>query len=758
MKKILLLTSFIAIFSQSEAQISFSNYKDIVVNQGSSRALKLPFSGGLDAPQFSECDLDMDGTLDLVVFDREGYRISTYINEGIANQINYTYAPEYEKLFPKVIDWMLMLDYDGDGKNDIFSAAPGGVRVYKNISNSTTGLSFRLEVNSLLCDYGSITTNLYVEQQDIPAVVDVDDDGDIDILTFSKSIDTSGESIYWYKNMSIDNYNRKDTFIYEVGKECWGRFRESYTDCRANLQYANGICGLGGKSLLTYNEEQIKNHFTQKSADAKHSGSTLLILDANNDGKKDLLVGDISCNTMYMLFNSTNNISPIMTSAIQHYPTARPIDVFVFPAAFLVDVNNDGKKDLIVAPNTPNNSDNFENIHLYVRNDSTTGNNIFTWQSDDFLESEMIDVSEGSSPAFVDYNNDGLLDIVISNTGYYSSSAVYKTGLALYENTGTSTNPKYNLISRDWMGLSSLNINNMSPSFGDLDNDGDLDMVCGSADGLLHFFRNIAATGQSISLQFVPNYFGGLDLGNNTTPFIVDLNNDAKPEIIVGERFFNINLISNTGTPTSPNYVLTTDSLWKIDLGKKLRYPSGRTSVSIASLNPLKNSEKYLLISNGNGMIYIYKNLPSSYTEAIQNFAISDDSLYVSNGNYGGGNVAFHISVADINADFLPEIITGTPQGGLLLFKNESTFSSISKKNYNAQIEIYPNPANNSFQIKSDFKINSLRIININGQTIKTFNINSNQSINTDDLSNGMYFIECIGDEIKAIRKIIINK
>ncbi len=756
MKKILLLASFIVIFSQSEAQISFSNYKDIVVNQGSSRTLKLPFSGGLDAPQFSECDLDMDGTLDLVVFDREGYRISTFINDGIANQISYTYSPQYEKLFPKIIDWMLMLDYDADGKVDIFSAAPGGVRVYKNVSGTATGLRFELKENSLLCDYGSIITNLYVEQQDIPAILDVDDDGDIDILTFSKSIDTSGESIYWYKNLSIENFNRKDTFIYEVGKECWGRFRESYTDCRANLQYANGICGLGGKSLLTFNVEQIKNHFTQKSADGKHSGSTLLIFDANNDGKKDLLVGDISCNTMYMLFNNTNNINPVMTSAIQHYPTQRPVDVYVFPAAFLIDVNNDGKKDLVVAPNTPNNSDNFENIHLYIRNDSTSGSNIFTWQSDDFLESEMIDVSEGSSPAFVDYNNDGLQDIVISNTGYYSSSAAYTTGLALYENTGTNTTPKYNLISRNWMNLSSLNINNMAPSFGDLDNDGDLDMVCGSADGLLHFFRNIAATGQPINLQFVPNYFGSLDLGNNSTPFIFDLNNDTKPEILVGERFFNINLISNTGTPTNPNYVLTTDSLWKIDLGKKLRYPSGRTSVSVAKLNPLTN-ENYLLISNGNGKIYMYKNLPSSYTEAIQNFAMSDDSIYVSNGNYGGGNVAFHISVADINADLLPEIITGTPQGGVLLFLNESRFSSVSNTTNNSGVNIYPNPCYDKINLNSDFVFNQIKIYNTNGQIIKTIEGKVSE-INILDLNNGIYFLECSGDSKIATQKFIVNK
>ncbi|MFN5705350.1 MAG: T9SS type A sorting domain-containing protein, partial [bacterium] len=297
---------------------------------------------------------------------------------------------------------------------------------------------------------------------------------------------------------------------------------------------------------------------------------------------------------------------------------------------------------------------------------------------------------------------------------------------------------------------------NMAPSFGDLDNDGDLDMVCGSSDGLLHFFRNIAAAGQPISLQFVPNYFGSIDLGNNTTPFIFDLNNDTKPEIIVGERFFNINLISNTGTPTNPNYVLTTDSLWKIDVGKKLRYPSGRTSVSIAKLNPLTN-ENHLLISNGNGKIYIYKNLPSSYTEAIQNFAVSDDSIYVSNGNYGGGNVGFHISVADINADLLPEIITGTPQGGVLLFLNQSNFSSVSNTTNNSSINIYPNPCYDKINVNSDFAFDQIKIYNINGQIIKTIEGKVSE-INILDLSNGIYFLECSGNSKIATQKFIVNK
>lgn len=757
MKKILILTSLIAIFSSANAQIKFEHATNIEVKHGS-KTLNMPFAGGLDAPQFSEFDLNNDGINDLVVFDREGNRISTYLNNGIANQISYTYAPQYVKFFPKLNDWLLMRDYNGDGKNDIFTSAPGGVKVFLNTSTNNT-ISFQLKESLLLFQYGSIRTNVYVEQQDIPAILDVDDDGDIDILTFSKSIDSSGESIYWYKNLSIEKFGSKDTFDFVIGKECWGKFRESYDDCRVNLQYPHGICGLGGRILDSYTEQEFKDFFSPKSQDPMHSGSTLLIFDANNDGKKDILIGDLSCSNMYMLYNGTNNISPEMTSVTRYYPTSRPIDVFVFPAAFLIDVNNDGKKDLIIAPNTPNNSDNFENIQLYLRNDSTMGANIFDYHSNNFFESEMVDVAEGSAPTFVDYNGDGLEDIVISNTGYYTASGVYTSGLALYENTASSptSTPKYNLVSRDWMNLSSLNIRNMAPSFGDIDGDGDLDMVTGSLDGTLHYFRNNATIGQPINLTYIPNFFNGADVGNNSVPYVYDLDNDGKLEVIVGERFFNINLFSNTGTLANPNYTLTTDSLWKIDMSDIINYPSGRTSMAIAKMNRFTN-DKYLLISNGNGVVYIFKNLPADYNSPIQNFTSQYDSLYLVNGYFGSANIAFPISVKDLNGDELPELISGTPQGGVLFYWNTSNFMSVDNESAQRNISIYPNPTSNSINIYADFEFNTVRILSINGQLIKSFDNINNQNIKIDDLSNGMYFIECQGKGFRATQKLIINK
>ena len=39
--------------------------------------------------------------------------------------------------------------------------------------------------------------------------------------------------------------------------------------------------------------------------------------------------------------------------------------MYVFPAAYYLDVTNDGINDLIVATNTENNSENFESCWLY---------------------------------------------------------------------------------------------------------------------------------------------------------------------------------------------------------------------------------------------------------------------------------------------------------------------------------------------------------------------------------------------------------
>ena len=74
-------------------------------------------------------------------------------------------------------------------------------------------------------------------------------------------------------------------------------------------------------------------------------------------------------------------------------------------------------------------------------------------------------------------------------------------------------------------------------------------------------------------------------------------------------------------------------------------------------------------------------------------------------------------------------------------------------------LSIYPNPTNGLFKIDSSFD-GDLIIVNQIGQTIKTFKVNSSSEniINVENLSDGVYFIKSIdANQIKS-QKLIIKK
>ena len=95
--------------------------------------LAYPWAGGLNAVHFSEIDLDIDGTPDLFGFEKHGNRILTFLRRGE----RYVYAPEYTKRFPEMHDWVILQDYNFDGKPDIFTYGLAGIRVFRNTSTST---------------------------------------------------------------------------------------------------------------------------------------------------------------------------------------------------------------------------------------------------------------------------------------------------------------------------------------------------------------------------------------------------------------------------------------------------------------------------------------------------------------------------------------------------------------------------------------------------------------------------------------------
>jgi len=185
----------------AHAQFAFRYESGIPVTIGD-RTLTNPWAGGLNATQFSRMHLDGDAVEDLVVFDRTTNRISTFLAEAQGTGYRWRHAPQYASLFPVDIrNWMLLVDYDGDGRRDLFTYAPAGLRIFRNVSANGRP-AWEVAVDPVYAERseGSGRINLFVVATDVPAILDADDDGDTDILTF----DLTGDVVDFYRNMAVE--------------------------------------------------------------------------------------------------------------------------------------------------------------------------------------------------------------------------------------------------------------------------------------------------------------------------------------------------------------------------------------------------------------------------------------------------------------------------------------------------------------------------------------------------------------------------
>ncbi len=738
---VLVISWISGLMAQLPVGFGFEKKYNIPVSDSLGNTFADAWAGGLNSCQFNEIDLDNDGFKDMVVFDRHGNRTLTYKNLGVQNQVSYEFKPEMAESLPGFNDWVIFADYNNDGKTDIFTYSKGfaGIKVYRNFG--TTKPEFKLVVYPYLKSFqGSGYVNILVTYADYPAIIDIDKDGDLDILSFWGL----GSFVELHVNESIETYGTADSLIFRKTETCWGQFAESDESNQIILD----TCFQRGHEMLNFDKKQIHD------GGYRHSGSTFLVLDENGDGLDDLLLGDVDYSAPALLINGGTPDEALMTSYTFNFPDYDvPINLLSFPVMNYLDINNDNRKDLLVSNFDPSlvKSENIKNAWFY-KDISVSEPPIFELQSKSLFQDKMLDFGSGAVPVFFDYNKDGLMDLVVGNFGYLDSvyywqgntlTCIYHSQLALLQNAGTSIEPEFKIVDGNFAHISSFFPDDdpffaAIPTFGDLDGDYDDDMLVGNAKGTLARFENTALNGQPAEFEFREENYQNIDAGDFSAPQIFDLNSDGLPDLAVGKRNGTISYYENRGSAVQPSFILKTDSLGGVDV----RDPNlSVMGFCVPHFFKDKDGKIHLFTGSEFGDIFYYtsieNNLEGQFKLVTKNFPGINEGLRSA------------VAITNLDGDQYPEMLVGNYSGGLSYFKGTEPSSPgiFENQTVRTQFRIYPNPAKGYVFIEhlddQDFQILEISISDISGRKIHSFpgEPKIEKQVNISDLNNGVYLL-----------------
>ncbi len=717
------------------------------------RDLPMAMAGGLNSPQFSAADLNGDKRMDLVTFDRAGDVVLTFLNRGTPGQVDYVYAPEYACHFPPLNDWALLRDFNRDGAMDIFAASPQSIGrqeviVYQGFfqDNILKFKPFKFAYPGCTnCDARYIWyptndprlfNNLQVANTDIPDINDVDGDGDLDILTFESS---AGGYVWFIQNRSVELGFGTDSLRFRLADRCWGRFYESgLLPCICDLSAAPERC--------------VKELTDGGATDRAHPGSTVLTYDHDGDGDTELLLGDVSFNCLNLLFNDGSRQQPWMARQDTAFPSGNvPVNITVFPAAFHLDVNNDNRPDMLVAPNAKTIGEDRDGSWFY-QNTAAKGVRL-ELKNKSFLVDQMLDFGSASHPALADVNGDGLTDIVVGNAGFFEKGNPFNARLFLLLNTGTRTAPRFTLSDQDWLGMSEFAPNeyDFHPTFGDLDRDGDLDLLVGANGGGLFYYRNAAGPGRPMQLDRDGDpMWLSMDVGLASSPLIYDLDADGRMDVVAGERRGTLNFFKNIGSPTEPRFRELPDLE---EVGRVNTIQVSSIGFSTPALLPT-NEGNWLVTGGQSGQLQAHRQIGPS------NAPFPVVSLEWGNVDDGErSSPAF----ADLNDDGLIDLVTGNLRGGLSVYRTELAVckppvSAVRTPEATA-LRVFPNPAQSWVQVQMPVnQAVSWRVFDVLGHIVAEGTAASGTVyLQTEDWNPGIYVVAMSDGRQHAMGRVMIT-
>lgn len=557
-----------------------------------------PFLGGFDVPRPQLVDIDGDGDLDLFVQERRG---AVMHFENVRGRFEWR-SDRFLGL--DVGEWYRFVDLNGDGLADLLSESPISlIRAWRNVGTGTAP-AFRVVADTLR---DGDNQPIAADRQNILNLIDIDCNGRLDL--FLGRVTGTIDRLEALPSASQDGAPRF----------------AMHTERFEGIEILGNVPGQPSRIEI---------------GGTRHGANTMAFGDIDGDGDADLFWGDYFEQGLLLVENRSAGCTvPMMQERPRRFPDDSTLLTSGYNAPAIGDLDGDGLPDLVMGviggAFTPRRT-SVANLH-FVRQ---VARGRFESVTDRLLRT--IDVGSDAIPHLADLDGDGDVDLLVGNRIATDTDTTAR--LVWFENTGSRTSPEL----RARGPLPMRGEFHYAPTVVDLDGDGRRDLALGTWRDEVQWWRN-SGTAQSPRYELADSALVTLTRGSNTTPAFSDLDGDGDVDLVVGEASGQLNLYRNEGSARAPRFVLVTDTLEGIDVGR-------RSTPAFVDLDGDGVAE--LVVGSEDGGLLRWRAVrEGAWVRFVRDDAVGAETFTYTAPTFG-----------DLDGDGRPDLLIGTPSGGLLWY------------------------------------------------------------------------------------------
>ncbi len=530
-----------------------------------------------------------------------------------------------------------------------------------------------------------------------PSFSDFDADGDFDAFL---GFDSGGVKYYKNNEGNFEIQSGDDDPFSEI---VWGEGAQKVA--------AGDLNGDGNTEIIITNGGA---HIMYTLVDGKFVAGDLIgsddngygtLNDIDGDGDLDFIVGN-KYGELTLYENTAGEFAEITTNAaIANFEFSE----YIRPS--FGDIDGDGDLDIVLG-------DSGGNISFHQNEDSLYRHISYNIQ-DISTQGES-----GSNLEFVDIDGDGDQDLFI---GTSSGNVQFHENINGRFSLNNAMNPFQNI---------DFSISSSSPSFGDIDGDGDLDCIIGDYSDPPFYYENI--DGQFTAIDSIDSPFANIERGSALIPCLEDFDGDGDLDLFVGNKYGEVFYYENIDNVYQKS---TLENLSDMDFGSY-------SSPSFGDIDD--DGDRDLIVGNRDGEVAIMYNVNGKLEEGVEGTNPFD---------FGDLNfLDINPELGDIDQDGDVDLLVGNSNGEVYFFQNQTLSSTVTKLVLEDGVQIFPNPAQSYLNIEIPWNVNfiDVQVFTQNGQRVlSTREQNNNFTIDTKNLPSGYYSIILTGDQFLTTKKFI---